>query len=566
MGNGTGRSCTRSKSVLSPPSNGLQTSYTASDLINNEDWSQSGPIPLINNGSSDVGKLSLGDILGETSSSTALYWKKKLVGEGAFGEAFIVERNRACRMYGNTIQSSCEAASSGRKRDFDCMPMQLVAKVVNLTCMTEGDRQYAQTEIMCLANTRHFAIVQYVEHFFVEDDETIVIITEFAERGDMHRYIHSMQGDLHLSEKEAGILFVQLLLGLDHIHRRRMIHRDIKSANIFLTSLGLLKVGDFGFSKQYDSTVSNPIALTFVGTSYYLSPEMLKGQRYGKKADIWAAGIVLCELLGRRRPFEAHSLAKLKELVLAGDMWLPPTSTAECFVSEGENPSEKSARYITREMREFLQSILQVDPDRRPSASQLLKTPLMQHYLQLFKVRVQQMISADDELEAKYFANPAQFDEAPPEYNLTAWERTLLLQGISDGEDVITLETEKEMRNGAFGRMEGVVFKGVQGGLWKERYLILADGFLTVTLVKGRSAAGTGDRSRKLPLDTIKSVAPMNYYHPSWAEGKDELGEQKEKHAFVLSTLQSQSIVLATETEAERDRWLTSLMESLKMV
>lgn len=109
---------------------------------------------------------------------------------------------------------------------------------------------------------------------------------EFADHGDLNRNLNhgsivsvdkttgrEIVAKLQLYEREAGTYFVQLLLALHHIHSHRMMHRDIKSANVFLTSIGIIKLGDFGFSQKYESTVSSEsVAGTFLGTPYYLSP------------------------------------------------------------------------------------------------------------------------------------------------------------------------------------------------------------------------------------------------------------------------------------------------------
>ncbi|KEG14864.1 protein kinase [Trypanosoma grayi] len=510
--------------------------------------------------------VSLDNVLGPPDSTTSLYRKKEAIGKGAFGEAYIVERNASHPLPPRHHLTEERGLPEARRRLGDEGPRQFVAKVMNLTSMSQNDRRYAQTEIMCLACNHHFAIIQYYEHFFIDDeDQTIVIITEFADQGDLYRNLYKHNVERYLSEREVGMFFVQLLLGLDHIHSRRMIHRDIKTANIFLTSRGFLKLGDFGFSQQYDSTVSNPIACTFLGTSYYLAPEMWKGQRYGKKADIWAAGVVLCELLGKRRPFEADSLSRMKEVVLSGSMWLPAVHPDDNASLQSDRIPDEKTCYISREMREFLQQILQQNPEKRPSAAQLLKTPLMQHYLCVFQKHVNRMIAMDDALEEEYKSSPDNFVGSLPNYLLSAEERALVLKGIAEGEEVINLETEREIATSTSPRMESVVYKESGGGQWKERYLILADGFLTMTLTKGKVAAGTGERSKKVPLETIKSVVPMILDTPVTAEITGQSGTTQLRCAFAISTQSSQSIMFATATEEERDQWLSALIVALKM-
>lgn len=85
-----------------------------------------------------------------------------------------------------------------------------------------------------------------------------------------------------------------MLMALDYIHSHHVVHRDIKSSNIFLSTCRTVKIGDFGISKQLNSTQDK--AMTLVGTPYYLSPEVCKNEPYTYKADIWALGCVLYEL------------------------------------------------------------------------------------------------------------------------------------------------------------------------------------------------------------------------------------------------------------------------------
>ena len=96
---------------------------------------------------------------------------------------------------------------------------------------------------------------------------------------------------------------------MKYIHDRKILHRDIKSSNIFLTSKGTIKLGDFGISKLLDTSYDK--AMTVVGTPYYLSPEACQSQPYTYRSDIWAVGCVLYELSSLKHAFDAQNLLSL---------------------------------------------------------------------------------------------------------------------------------------------------------------------------------------------------------------------------------------------------------------
>ena len=95
-----------------------------------------------------------------------------------------------------------------------------------------------------------------------------------------------------LDEKVIVNWFIQILFGISVLHSKKVLHRDLKSANIFLTSNKTIKIGDFGISKVLDNTS----AKTFVGTPYYLSPEVCENRPYDFKSDLWSLGCILYEL------------------------------------------------------------------------------------------------------------------------------------------------------------------------------------------------------------------------------------------------------------------------------
>ena len=122
------------------------------------------------------------------------------------------------------------------------------------------------------------------------ETERILIIMEYADAGDLSMVV-KRQKELKQYLPEPDILswFVQIALGLQYIHKKNILHRDLKTQNIFVTSKKLVKIGDFGISKWLSHTLD--LATTAIGTPHYLSPEICRRQPYSHKSDMWSLGI-----------------------------------------------------------------------------------------------------------------------------------------------------------------------------------------------------------------------------------------------------------------------------------
>lgn len=128
--------------------------------------------------------------------------------------------------------------------------------------------------------------------------------------GDLSFHIkRKLQKNETFTETEIFNWFVQLCLSLEYIHGRKVLHRDLKSQNIFLTGNNTVKLGDFGISKVLENT--NGAAMTVVGTPYYMSPEVCQNHPYTFKSDVWALGCVLYELCTLKHAFSADNLLGL---------------------------------------------------------------------------------------------------------------------------------------------------------------------------------------------------------------------------------------------------------------
>jgi serine/threonine protein kinase len=167
-------------------------------------------------------------------------------------------------------------------------------------------RRTALCEAETLHRLQHTAIVGYRDSFL--DDEDLCIVMEYCEGGDLAARL-AARHDSPLTEEQLLQWLVQLALALHHVHDRGVLHRDIKSHNVFVTQKGQLKLGDFGIAKLHLSY--EDLSATCVGTPYYMSPEQFRGEPYGQKADVWALGCVFYETCTRRRAFDAPNLASL---------------------------------------------------------------------------------------------------------------------------------------------------------------------------------------------------------------------------------------------------------------
>ena len=199
----------------------------------------------------------------------------------------------------------------------------------------------------------------YRHEAFIHDRQFVCIVCELCEGGDLSGMIETTKfnGNV-LAERQIMGWFVQLLLALSYLHVRKVLHRDVKSKNVFLQR-GLVKLGDFGIARVLQSTADN--ASTLAGTPYYMSPESLSGQGYNAKSDIWALGCIIYELCLLKMAFDGDNLLGLTYKICEGSIPDLPEPYSPAF-------------------REIAETLLVRNPGDRPSALQLLQHPfVMEH-------------------------------------------------------------------------------------------------------------------------------------------------------------------------------------------
>eukprot|EP00049_Salpingoeca_infusionum_P016764 m.347306 g.347306 ORF g.347306 m.347306 type:complete len:654 (+) comp16144_c0_seq30:238-2199(+) len=208
-------------------------------------------------------------------------------------------------------------------------------------------------------------IIRYYDSFMDDMEEHLCIIMEYCAGGNLEEAIHQAEdSNAPFNEEAVMVWFVQILLALKYLHSNRILHRDLKTANIFLTKNSRIKVGDFGIAAQLAH--SRDMKTTCVGSPYYMSPEVCQDVPYNSKSDVWALGCVLYELCTHRQAFKGSNLLAVVNKI--------------CNCSY----EPMSPQLFSKEIRQLVNSMLQPSPDLRPSTSELCLDPFIKKYLKIF--------------------------------------------------------------------------------------------------------------------------------------------------------------------------------------
>jgi NIMA (never in mitosis gene a)-related kinase len=200
----------------------------------------------------------------------------RVLGEGSYGKAIL----------------------SRRKSD----RRQVVVKEIRFASLGARERSDAVQEAKILSSLDHNFIIKYFDSF--QERGNFCIVMEDADGGDLASLIEGRSAPM--PESEVLKIFVEICLAIKYIHDKRILHRDLKCKNIFMTKDGAAKLGDFGIARVLDSTFQ--LCNTQIGTPFYFSPEICAGKPYNSKTDIWSLGCILYELCTLRRPFSGPNM------------------------------------------------------------------------------------------------------------------------------------------------------------------------------------------------------------------------------------------------------------------
>ncbi|XP_015671348.1 serine/threonine-protein kinase Nek4 [Protobothrops mucrosquamatus] len=263
------------------------------------------------------------------------YTLVRVVGKGSYGEVSLVRHRHDGKQY--------------------------VIKRLNLKHASSRERKAAEQEAQLLSQLKHPNIVTYRESW-EGDDGLLYIVMGFCEGGDLYHKLKEQKGQL-LPESQVVEWLVQIAMALQYLHEKHILHRDLKTQNVFLTRSNIIKVGDLGIARVLEN--QHDMASTLIGTPYYMSPELFSNKPYSYKSDVWALGCCAYEMTTLKHAFNAKDMNSLVYRIIEGK--LPPM------------PKDYSIQ-----LKELIRTMLSKKPEERPSVRSILRQPYIKQQISLF--------------------------------------------------------------------------------------------------------------------------------------------------------------------------------------
>ena len=258
--------------------------------------------------------------------------REKIIGKGSFGSVYLVRRRQDNKIY--------------------------ALKTVILEKLNKKEQENSVNEVRILASINHPNVIGYKEAFWDDEKSALNIVMEYADDGDLHSKIEKMKkAGGYFKEPIIWSYAIQMIEGLKALHDKKIMHRDLKSANIFLVKdKHQCKLGDMNVSK----VIKEKVLHTQTGTPYYASPEVWNDAPYSYKSDLWSIGCVVYELCELRPPFQGKDLDELYENVCKGK-------------------PERINKAYSEDLWKMILMLLQVDVNKRVDCNKFLNSELIKH-------------------------------------------------------------------------------------------------------------------------------------------------------------------------------------------
>ena len=228
-------------------------------------------------------------------------------------------------------------------------------KKLNFNEINEKERIAIQDEVNLLKQLKHPNIVTYKDSFF-DNENCLNIVMVFCEMGDMYTKIRKQKGE-YFPEETIFLWIAQLCLALSYVHDKQILHRDIKTQNIFIQNEHTIRIGDFGIAKGYNQ--NQDLGGSLIGTPLYMAPEVYNSsKKYSFRSDIWSLGCCIFEMCNLKNAFEAKS-------------W----NAVFVKVTKGQR-AQLNSRY-SMDMKNLVDSMLSVNGKNRPTIASILEKPFM---------------------------------------------------------------------------------------------------------------------------------------------------------------------------------------------
>ena len=255
---------------------------------------------------------------------------EKILGRGSFGSVYLVRRKQDQKIY--------------------------ALKTVTFEKLNKRDQENSLNEVRILASINHPNVIGYKEAFWDDTGSSLNIVMEFADDGDLESKIVKMRKEGGMfNESLIWSYSIQMIEGLNALHEKKIMHRDIKSANIFLVKdKHQCKIGDMNVSK----VIKEKVLRTQTGTPYYASPEVWRDEPYSYKSDLWSIGCVIYELCALRPPFKGKDLDELYVNVCKGNI-------------------ERISHIYSEDLWKMILMLLQVDVKKRVDCKEFLDSKLI---------------------------------------------------------------------------------------------------------------------------------------------------------------------------------------------